>query len=139
MTVFQGLFFVLIPGADRSGLQPPDQNGYQLRRLAEDVALLHDDGVARQLGGQGGLGPNGRRVHPILLLLGGLQSRPRVHRRLHLPLYEIPRLESDLEQRDVPQAHRGMGLRCWQFVTNRLINKFSFFENSFGVLLFCNF
>ena len=52
----------------------------------------------------------GRKECRLQLLVGRLQGRPRVHRRLHLPPHEKQGDKSATQRRDVPQTNRRMGL-----------------------------
>lgn len=52
--------------------------------------------MERQLGNQAHDGPIRRRQHHILSAISRLQGRPRVHRRVHLPVHAIQGRQPEL-------------------------------------------
>jgi hypothetical protein len=93
-------------GAAGGGAQPHHEDGPDDRRPPEDVAVQHDEGVERELGGEAHDDPVRGGQHHVQLFVGGLQSGPRVHRRVHFLVDEVEGRESDFERRALPQTDR---------------------------------
>ena len=67
--------------------------------------------MERQLGGEAYDGAIRGGKHNFRVSVGRLQGRARIHRWLHILVDAIEGGESDVKRRDVPQAHRRLGLR----------------------------